>query len=288
MKQLKLGLIGNSISQSRAPFLHKMLGDIYGFDVSYDLKDPGQSDKEAFKTMLQSLRNDGFTGCNVTFPFKSIAVEFVDEPDEAVREVGATNTLYLANGAVKATNTDYTGFIHGYKAQRGDKPAGEVLMLGAGGVGRAVAFGLFHCGATKLNIFDLNVEGAEALAAAVRAKGYNAEVISKEQLAETAKAANGLVNCTPVGHYATPGIPLDPELFGGQEWAFDAVYVPLETEFLTAAHEAGLDIVSGFDLFFHQGIDAFDTFAGIKADGHEALGRFIEEFDIQSTFIKLK
>ena len=286
--KLKLALIGNSISQSRAPFLHKMLGEIYDFDVSYDLKDPGINSREAFEATLRSLREEGYTGCNVTFPFKSLAVEYVDEPDEAVREVGATNTLYLADDKIRATNTDYTGFIHGYHSQRGNAPAGEVLMIGAGGVGRAVAFGMFHCGATKLYIFDLNVEGAKSLAAAVNAKGYSAEVISADELPSIAKSVNGLVNCTPVGHYATPGIPLDPSLFGGQDWAFDAVYVPLETEFMKAAHEAGLELVSGFDLFFHQGIDAFTTFSGTKADGHEALGRFVKEFDISSTFIKIQ
>ncbi len=285
--KIKLGLIGNSISQSRAPFLHRMLGDIYGVDVTYNLNDPGENSREAFEGMLQTLKDEGYTGCNITFPFKALAVEYVDEPDQAVDEVGATNTLYLADGKVRATNTDYTGFIRGYKARRGDAPAGEVLMLGAGGVGRAVAFGLFHCGASKLRIFDLNPEGAKALADAVNAKGYNAEVISADEVAAAAKQADGLVNCTPVGHYATPGIPLDPSLFGGQQWAFDAVYVPLDTEFLKAAHAAGLDLVSGFDLFFYQGIDAFQTFANIEADANQALGRFVEEFDVQSDLLNL-
>lgn len=285
--KIKLGLIGNSISQSRAPFLHRMLGDIYGVDVTYNLNDPGENSREAFEAMLQTLKDEGYTGCNVTFPFKALAVEYVDEPDQAVDEVGATNTLYLADGKVRATNTDYTGFIRGYKARRGDKPAGEVLMLGAGGVGRAVAFGLFHCGTTKLRIFDLNTDGAKALADAVNAKGYTTEVISADEIAAAAKQADGLVNCTPVGHYATPGIPLDPSLFGGQQWAFDAVYVPLETEFLKAAHAAGLDLVSGFDLFFYQGIDAFQTFANIEADASQALGRFIEEFELKSGILKL-
>ena len=285
--RIKLGLIGNSISQSRAPFLHRMLGDIYGVDVTYNLNDPGVNSREAFEGMLQTLKDEGYTGCNITFPFKALAVEYVDEPDQAVNEVGAINTLYLADGKVRATNTDYTGFIRGYKARRGDKPAGEVLMLGAGGVGRAVAFGLFHCGASKVRIFDLNPEGAKALADAVNAKGYNAEVISADEVSAAAKQADGLVNCTPVGHYATPGIPLDPSLFGGQQWAFDAVYVPLDTEFLKAAHAAGLDLVSGFDLFFYQGIDAFQTFANIEADANQALGRFVDEFEVQSDLLKL-
>jgi len=284
---IKLGLIGNSISESRAPFLHRMLGDIYGFDVSYDLHDPMSSQYDALEATLKKLRQDGYTGCNITFPFKTLALNLVDEPDHAVRQVGATNTLVFAEGRVRATNTDYTGFIRGYRSRRGDMPAGDVLMLGAGGVGRAVAFGLFECGANRLRIYDPNRSNAQALVTAVNAKGYQAELVDLDELSRVAREVNGLVNCSPIGHYATPGIPLDPSLFGGQEWAFDAVYVPLDTEFLKAAGTAGLQLVSGFDLFFYQGIDAFQSFTKTEADAQRALGRFIKEFSLESQLLSL-
>lgn len=284
-KKIKLGLIGNSISQSRAPFLHKMLGDIYGVDVSYELHDPGTADRKGFETELQKMRDAGYTGTNITFPFKQLAVEYVNSPDVAVKEVGATNTLYLADNEISATNTDYTGFVLGYRSRRGDKPAGRTLMLGAGGVGRAVAFGLFQVGATDLGVFDISPESSAALVDALMAQGYNARQVTQAELSAEIVATEGLVNCTPIGHYATPGNPVEPSLFGGQKWAFDAVYVPIDTEFLQCAHRAGLEIVSGFDLFFYQGIEAFRTFSGIDADPAMALEKFKQAFNIESELL---
>ena len=259
--ELKLGLIGMSIGASRAPSLHCMLGNIYGAQVSYDLNDPGKNSPIMFGVTLQRLREEGYTGCNVTYPFKQIAMQFVDHADEAATTVGATNTLYFKDKKVVATNTDYSGFIHGYRHRRGDSPAGDTLLIGAGGVGRAVAFGLAKVGGTKVYIYDLNVADAQSLSDALNNAGICAEVIAEVQLADTAKKVDGLVNCTPVGHLKTPGNPLDATLFGGQEWAFDAVYTPIDTEFLKAAHQAGLALVSGFDLFYYQGIDAYQFFS---------------------------
>lgn len=287
MKKIKLALIGNSISQSRAPHLHEMMGKIYNLDIKYDLKDPGENTREAFADTLKQLRAEGYTACNVTFPFKSLAVEYVANADEAVEEVGATNTLYLADENISATNTDFTGFCQGYRSRRGDKPAGDVLMLGAGGVGRAVGFGLFKVGATKVYIYDLYPETAQNLASAITAAGYQAEVISKEQIETISQRVNGIVNCSPVGHYATPGIPIEKGLLGAQEWAFDAVYIPLDTEFMCAANEAGLDLVSGFDLFFYQGMDAFKMFTGITPDPKLVFGPFVKEFDIHSELLQI-
>jgi len=284
-KQIKLGLIGNSISQSRAPFLHKMLGEIYGVDVSYELHDPGTADRAGFAAELQKMRDAGYTGTNITFPFKQLAVEYVSSPDIAVKEVGATNTLYLANAEISATNTDYTGFVLGYRSRRGDKPAGRALMLGAGGVGRAVAFGLFQVGATDLAIFDISPESSAALVTALKAQGHNARQVTQADLNAEIAGAQGIINCTPIGHYATPGNPVDPSQFGGQKWAFDAVYVPIDTEFLQCAHRAGLEIVSGFDLFFYQGIEAFRTFSGIEVDPAMALDRFKQAFNIESELL---
>lgn len=283
--KLKLGLIGISIAASRAPFLHQKLGSIYGAEVTYDLNDPQENSVDAFADTLQRLRQQGYTGCNVTYPFKQLAMQFVDTADAAATTVGATNTLYFANGEVFATNTDYSGFIHGYRHRRADKPAGTTLLIGAGGVGRAVAFGLYQVGGTKTYIFDLNEAGAQSLADALNNAGYLAEVITTDQLPSVAKSVDGLVNCTPIGHLKSPGNPLDANLFGGQSWAFDAVYTPMDTEFLQAAHSAGLDLVSGFDLFYYQGIDAYQTFSQSKIDPLIALEPFKKEFNIHSDLI---
>jgi len=281
---IKLGLIGQSIAKSRSPSLHIMLGEIHGHAVSYELHEPRDAGPEAFAQTLARLRDEGYRGCNVTFPYKQLAVSHADRVNEAVRLVGSTNTLVL-DEEISAANTDYTGFIRGYRHRLGDSAAGRVLLLGAGGVGRAVAFGVFELGATEVQVFDLNQAGARALSDSLNAAGCKASVVSAEALADAARSADGLVNCTPVGHYKTPGNPLPTSLFGGQRWAFDAVYTPLDTEFLTAAHGQGLKLVSGFDLFIFQGIDAFEIFTGVQVDPADLPARFKQAFDIRSELI---
>lgn len=281
-----IGLIGQNISASRAPSLHNMLGELKGLPVRYELQELDSPEPSVFKERLALIREKGFIGTNVTFPYKQVAVDSADEVAESAKKVGATNTLLLKDGKVHAFNTDYTGFIRGYRTRLGELPAGKVLMIGAGGVGRAVAFGLFEVGATELFITDLNVAGAQSLADALNEAGYKTSVVAKEDVASVAKQVDGLVNCTPVGHYKTPGNPLAADCFGGQKWAFDAVYTPLDTEFLQAANQAGLKIVSGFDLFFYQGLDAFEIFTGEQVgDVTPVWDQFREKYEVVSELI---
>ncbi|GGO85896.1 shikimate dehydrogenase [Marinobacterium nitratireducens] len=282
---IKLGLIGQSIQQSRAPSLHRMLGEIYDLPLSYELHEPADASPKAFAETLAQLREQGYRGTNVTFPYKQIAVAHASTVNGAVSMVGSTNTLAF-DGSVSAFNTDYTGFIRGYRGRVGDLPAGSVLLVGAGGVGRAIAFALFELGASEVKIFDLDQGSAQSLADALTATGFNASAVDRAGFEAAARVADGLVNCTPVGHYKTPGSPVPADLIGGQRWAFDAVYTPLDTEFLIRAHAQGLRIVSGFDLFIYQGLDAFEIFTGIKVeDPAPVVTRFKQEFAISSDLV---
>jgi len=279
---IQLGLVGNSIAQSRSPALHQMLGQIYGVDVSYTLHDPMSAAPDAFAVKIQQLQDQGYRGCNVTYPFKQLAVDLVDKIDRAVAEVESTNTLLFCGQEIHAKNTDYSGFIAAYRSRLNAVPAGRVVMLGAGGVGRAVAFGLFQIGASHLTVFDTDSDRAQQLVTAINDCGYDAKWITQAELEAEIRSADGLVNCTPVGHHSTPGNPIPPLWLGTQTWAFDAVYVPIDTEFLVSAKAAGLKIISGFDLFFFQGIDAFEGFTGIKVEPVSVLDSFKAAFNIQS------
>jgi len=282
---IKLGLIGQSIQKSSAPSLHTMLGEMHNVPVTYDLHEPEDKSPEAFARTMNRLREEGYKGCNVTFPYKQVAINQATVFNEAVKLVGSTNTLSFSGDRISAANTDYSGFIRGYKGRLGEEAAGKVLLMGAGGVGRAIAFALFDVGATEVMVFDLYEESAKSLAESINKAGFNASFVSKDTFDDVAMTADGLVNCTPVGHYKTPGNPLGLSLFGSQSWAFDAVYTPMDTEFLIAAHNQGMKIVSGFDLFLYQGLDAFKIFTGIDVDTSLVLARFKEKFGINSNLI---
>ena len=282
---IKLGLIGQSIQKSSAPLLHTLLGELHNIPVMYDLHEPADKSPEAFAFTLNRLREEGYTGCNVTFPYKQIAINHATKTNEAVKRVGSTNTLSFLGDAVSAANTDYSGFIRGFKSRLGEQPAGNVLLIGAGGVGRAIAFALFDVGATQVMIYDVHEESARSLSESMCAAGLNARFVTKNDIGDAAMDADGLVNCTPIGHYKTPGNPLEQSLFGPQSWAFDAVYTPVDTEFLQVAHQKQMTIVSGFDLFLYQGLDAFTIFTGQAVDAPSVLARFKEKFNVKSQFI---
>jgi shikimate dehydrogenase len=85
-------------------------------------------------------------------------------------------------------------------------------------------------------------------------------------VSEAARGADGLINCTPLGMAGHPGTAVPAALMVGKTWAFDAVYTPVETAFLKAARTAGLAVMSGYELYFHQGVDAFRLFTGRSVD----------------------
>lgn len=282
---IELGLIGQKISQSKSPALQNMLGQIHGLDVNYQLQERDSAEESEFATTLESLIARGFTGTNVTIPYKQIALKYATSKDRAAQRVGATNCMRFKQGEVLATNTDYTGFIGAYNSRREGKAAGTVLLLGAGGVGRAVAFALEELGVEAIHVFDLNTDGAQALVDALNAVGIAALVTTPAELEATSQQADGLINCTPIGHKDSPGNPLPAHCFGGQGWAFDAVYVPIDTEFLTCAKQADLDIISGFDLFLFQAVDSFVYFTDQPVDFDEVTARFVEHEQIRSDLV---
>ena len=282
---LSLGLIGLHIAHSRAPALISLLGELSGLPVTYRLYEPDDASPDAFARTLQSVRAQGLVGCNVTYPFKQIALRHVQVIPPSVATLGAVNTLHFQNANISATNTDYSGFIRGFQARFPNQAAGSVVMLGAGGVGRAVGFGLQAIGAQEVAIYDVNTVMADDLVQALTMTGLTARRLSAEEVQFAAHQADGLINCTPIGHDKTPGNPLPPECFVGQRWVFDAVYVPLDTDFLLMAAAHGSHVMSGFDLFLYQGLDAFTVWTGLTIDPSIARRAFQTQYSLHSAFI---
>lgn len=257
---IKLGLVGEGIAKSQSPDLHERLGASLGLPVRYDLLDSLGVEGFDFPSAIQTLRDEGYRGTNVTFPFKEKAAELADIRGEGVRRVGTANTLLFDADGLRAANTDYTGFISAYRHSFGDQPAGDVLLVGAGGVGRAVACALGELAVSCIHILERDSVRAESLSRDLNAMGITAECITPEQAQQTLPHWQGVVNCSPIGHINHPGCPIDTAELSTQHWVFDAVYIPAHTELLNAAHQAGAKTLSGVDLFVFQGVDAFRFF----------------------------
>jgi shikimate dehydrogenase len=259
----RLALIGNGIDKSLAPAFHTIAGRLLGLDVSYDLFPRAPTFDGQLKKFLVELAEDGYRGVNITVPFKATAWRGAARPDPDVVAMGVANTLLLGpDGPTHAYNTDFSGFKWAYRRRFGTTPPGVVALLGAGGVGTATATALADLGATAIRIFDILPQHSAALAQSLGARDRGVAVTVTTSAASAVEGADGVVNGTPVGMYLQPGTPIDPAAIGGQRWLFDAIYSPVETVLMQRAAEAGLQRISGLDLFIGQGIDAFEIFTG--------------------------
>ncbi|WP_027998366.1 shikimate dehydrogenase family protein [Sinorhizobium arboris] len=274
-KPIRLGLIGDNIANSQSPRLHVLAGRLCGLDVRYERLVPAAIG-EPFETVFARCRAEGFRGINITYPYKEQVMRFLSVPDRAIAAIGACNTALFTNEPPIGHNTDYTGFMSAFRAAFGAANPGRVAMAGAGGVGKAVAFGLAGLGCEKLTIYDTSPERVYPLVASLRDSGFAMKAEIATSMEKAVEDADGLVNSTPLGMTGNPGSAIAKHLVAGRRWAFDAVYTPVETEFLSYCRSAGLVVISGYELFFHQGVHAFRLFTGAEVDA-AALRRGLAE-----------
>ncbi len=265
MPTLKLGLIGDNIAQSRAPFLHRLAGQQNAVAVTYDLLVPRDLN-ESFDEVFARCQSDGYRGINVTYPYKEKTARGLRIDDPLVKAIGAVNTVIFHDDGPRGHNTDYSGFTAAYRRVRGDAQTGPVLIIGTGGVGRAVAFGLITLGVRDLRLVDSDLPKAEALADDLRRATASLTVSVADDATDLSHGAAGLINCTPVGMVGYDGTPLRRDAMSGATWAFDAVYTPADTQFLMDAEAEGLSVISGWELFFYQGVDAWTFFSELPLD----------------------
>jgi shikimate dehydrogenase len=166
MKTLRLGLIGGNITESRSPALQIVCGLSVGRNVSYDLLIPAEQGL-TFEAMLKRCAAAGFDGVNVTYPYKEEVLKHVAAGEAVVAALGASNTVTFAASGAKAWNTDHTGFVAAYRAKLGNAAPGRVLLIGTGGVGRAIAFALADLNASEILLHDADQTKAGELRAAI-------------------------------------------------------------------------------------------------------------------------
>jgi shikimate dehydrogenase len=240
-------------------------GEMLGLDVTYELLPRDAALPTGLDALLEELGVAGYRGVNITVPFKASAWQAAPEASDEVVSTGVANTLLLGpSGPTSAFNTDFTGFKWAYQRRFAKASPGTVAVLGAGGVGTAVAAALVDLGATAIRIYDIVADRSHELADVLRHRDATALVDVVVSAEDAVAGVDGIVNGTPVGMYFQPGTPVDLAAVGDQRWLFDAIYSPIETELMARAADAGLHRISGFDLFLGQGIDAFEIFTGFS------------------------
>jgi len=262
---LKLGLIGDNIAASRAPDLHRIAGSLNNVDVQYDRLIPKELN-QTFDQTFETCPANGYQAINITYPYKEYVVQKVEIDDPIVRAIAAVNTVVFDGKSPRAYNTDYTGFIAAYENVRTGTKPGVCCLIGTGGVGRALAFGLIKLGAEEIRLFDRDIAKAQTLANDLNALGTQSAVVAVDDLDLAAANCDGLLNGTPLGMVGYPGKAFERKATSQAAWVFDAVYTPIETNFLKDAKTTGAQIISGYELFFYQGVHAWRHFSGLDVD----------------------
>jgi shikimate dehydrogenase len=273
-----LGLIGSGIQASLSPALHTREGEALGLRVIYQLIDLDRLGlgPDSLDELLTAAARMGFAGLNITYPCKQRVVPLLDELSEDARRLGAVNTVVLRDGRRIGHNTDCSGFAAGFRRSFADVRRECVVQLGAGGAGAAVAQALLAEGVGRLTIFDVEPERAEGLAARLRRDFGPGRAVAGCDLAASLAAADGLVNCTPVGMAKLPGLPLPAELLRPALWVAEIIYFPLETELLRHARSIGCRTLDGSGMAVFQAVGAFRLFTGLEPDAGRMLANFVD------------
>ena len=262
------GLIGRSILSSRSPWLHEQEAKAQGLALRYELFDFTDRNlpDDALEAFVQDRARSGYSGLNITYPFKQHVIPVLDELSRNAAMVGAVNTIAMRDGRLIGHNTDMEGFRDSFAAGLPDVAMETVLLLGAGGAGAAVASALILLGVQRLHIADADAGRAEALAARLNALvgADRVAVVALESL--STGGVDGIVNATPVGMAAQPGAPIAPELISPRHWVADIVYFPVETELLRTARAKGCTTLDGTGMVIAQAALAFEIITGHAAD----------------------
>ena len=254
-------IIGWPARHSRSPKLHGYWIKRYNIDADYRTE---ERSPEEFSAFVRNLAAHGYVGANVTIPHKDAALA-LSEPDDRARAVGAANTLWLDNGRLRSTNTDVEGFIEALDAAAPawDERTESAVVLGAGGAGRAIVYGLIERGINTIHVVNRTLEKAQHFRDRFGATVHPAHWSVLPRLLEGSKL---LVNATSLGMQGQPELTIDLSTLAPDAVVSDIVYVPLKTPLLIAAEQRGLVTSNGLDMLLHQAVRGFELWFGVRPE----------------------
>ena len=241
--------------------MHEQAARALGVRYHYHLIEVAGADREELRALLDGVRRLGFAGVNVTFPYKEAVIDLLDELSPGAAAIGAVNTVVVREDRLVGYNTDTTGFARAVSHLVEGAGQAAVALIGAGGVGKAIAFALTRLGVAEIRIFDADRNKADQLAQALRPHGG---AVVASDVEDAVRGVAGVVNATPVGMLPSRSTPVPDALLHDGLWVADAVYYPLLTPLLMAATAKGARIMTGRELAIYQAADAFELFTGLS------------------------
>ncbi len=256
-------VIGDPIGHSLSPLIHAEVFRRLGVQMEYEAVRVAPDRLAAFVEESRRTRRPGF---NVTIPHKQAVIPFLDGTHGDASRIGAVNTVAAAGGNLTGYNTDVNGCRAALARGGWDPSSGGVVMLGAGGAGRAAVRALSLEGLNRLSVFETDISRAESLKTGLAEPlGLKMEILSAADDLEAAVRDSGLlINATPVGMWpAVDASPLpDPGWLSRSGLVLDMVPNPVETRLLREARFRGCRTVPGVVMLVAQALAADAVWLG--------------------------
>ena len=260
-----LGIFGNPIKHTLSPVIHDTISDYYSFNeryIPFEIEDNlGDYVKAAYDL--------GIIGLNITVPYKEKVIPYLSDIDEDAKKIGAVNTLVRSQNGYKGYNTDMEGLYRSIIEANEDIKDKEIIMLGAGGAARAVAYMCFKYKASKAYIINRSVDKAQRLAEDMNAmddKSSRFISISSDKYETVPEGRYIFIQCTSVGLKEDDGLPLvtDKEFYKQACFAVDLIYNPAKTAFIKLMEDNNIPAINGLKMLLYQGIIANDLWNNTK------------------------
>lgn len=259
------GIIGDPIEHTLSPVMHNAAFLEMGLDYVYL---PFKVAEKDLPGAIKGLRALNIAGINVTIPHKVAVMSLLDELDELAGYIGAVNTIVNQNGILKGYNTDASGFYRVFTANNIVVSTKKIVILGAGGAARAIAFILADKGA-EITILNRSLDSAQAISERIF-KTLRTEIkigeLNLKNLQSSLEEADIVVNATSLG--MSPQLaetPVPASLLNERMKVVDIIYNPLQTRLLKEAEIKGAGVFNGLEMLVRQGAAAFELWTGLKA-----------------------
>lgn len=296
------GLIGYPVEHSVSPVIHNNLAELYGRNLVYV---PLPVEPGKLREAIAGAEAFGFAGMNVTVPHKSEVIPYLKAIDPLAKQIGAVNTLVPVEGGYKGYNTDMPGLYRAMCADGVQIAGEEVILLGAGGVARAIAFLLLDRGASHIHILNRSRERAEKLTDEVNEAAENmarqAESVEKGQeennalsvgktvcrfgefataysVDEYKKLDSGrqylAIQATNVGMHPHTGHAVieDEAFYKLVKIGYDVIFNPTATRFMELVRQNGGQAFNGLKMLLYQGLIAWELWNDMEVSAETADG----------------
>lgn len=260
-----LGLMGDPVEHTMSPLIHNCLSEELGFNHIYV---PFHTKKEDLRSAVEGAYALNILGLNVTVPHKNNVMEYLTDLDDGGRIIGAVNTLVRVDGGYKGYNTDMMGLSRELDSYGISLKGRHVIILGAGGAAKAVAYMCMKEDAEKIFILNRSIDKAKQIAFHMNSV-FGRDSMTAMHLSEyrnLPKERYIVFQSTSIG--LTPDIQdvvIENKAFYSMvETGIDLIYNPFETKFMKLCKEAGANAYNGLKMLLYQGIIAYELWNDIS------------------------